>query len=216
MRAYPEVIYVGICAWRLSTDTVWVHTTTERDDYIRKWDRLCRRPSDSLSLSLSSGLSSLFHAYDAHDPLPRPRLLPTVFHDISHVPLPSGSSVALHNPVRETHLATVQFDVTTPHVVYACLGGFVVLVRPPISSCESSPSHAWHQFGMFSLFIREKVGDVCSCGLRPILRTFSALHWRIYLGVPFRGCHWRVRNISLSCRPLISFYSFRSLWSRCI
>ncbi|EDR03541.1 uncharacterized protein LACBIDRAFT_253237 [Laccaria bicolor S238N-H82] len=37
------------------------------------------------------------------------------------------------------------FDVTTPHIIYACLGGFIVL------------------FGMFSLFLRERlyIGEAC-------------------------------------------------------
>jgi NhaP-type Na+/H+ or K+/H+ antiporter len=37
------------------------------------------------------------------------------------------------------------FEVSTPHIIYACLGGFVVF------------------FGMFSLFIREKlyIGEAC-------------------------------------------------------
>ncbi|EEB87198.1 hypothetical protein MPER_15551, partial [Moniliophthora perniciosa FA553] len=37
------------------------------------------------------------------------------------------------------------FEVTIPHIIYACLGGFVVL------------------FGMFSLFLREKlyIGEAC-------------------------------------------------------
>ncbi|KAI0247451.1 Sodium/hydrogen exchanger family-domain-containing protein [Lactifluus subvellereus] len=64
------------------------------------------------------------------------------------------------------------FDASTPHVLYACLGGFIVFVRHSFSSS----CYAWHltrlispllgasdQFGMFSLFIREKlyIGEAC-------------------------------------------------------
>ena len=71
------------------------------------------------------------------------------------------------HPVRLNHAflsykctqVIVQFEVSAPHIVYAALGGFVVLVSPPqilLAPVVSFPP----QFGMFSLFIREKVRPV--------------------------------------------------------
>jgi hypothetical protein len=56
----------------------------------------------------------------------------------------------------------VQFEVSTPHILYACLGGFVVFVCHPFRLLHSEHAtnfSADSQFGMFSLFIREKVCD---------------------------------------------------------
>lgn len=63
------------------------------------------------------------------------------------------------NPLADFERNFRQFNVTGPHVAYTCLGGFVVVV----CSCYAShqPSDVkWYvswQFGMFSLFVREKV-----------------------------------------------------------
>ena len=73
------------------------------------------------------------------------------------------------HPVRLNHVllsykctqVIVQFEVSAPHIVYAALGGFVVLVSPLqilLAPVVSFPP----QFGMFSLFIREKVCFLCS------------------------------------------------------
>ena len=94
---------------------------------------------------------------------------------------------------QETHTVCPQFEVTTPHIIYACLGGFVVLVRPLSLPCPLySPSHTWHQFGMFSFFIREKVCVICSLELRKKLKNSTALYWRGHMGIPLRSCHWCV------------------------
>jgi len=60
----------------------------------------------------------------------------------------------------------VQFEVSTPHILYACLGGFVVFVCTPFRLLRSACYQVIvtlfpciSQFGMFSLFIREKVCD---------------------------------------------------------
>ena len=63
------------------------------------------------------------------------------FHPVSHSPSSPFSTQA------KKLTAILQFDVTTPHVVYACLGGFVVLVRSPISFRDhtiSSSASVWH------------------------------------------------------------------------
>ncbi|TFY71717.1 hypothetical protein EVG20_g1280 [Dentipellis fragilis] len=58
------------------------------------------------------------------------------------------------------------FKPSIPHIAYACLGGFVVFVSAQAfeSRCEGVPSElTGSQFGMFSLFIREKlyIGEAC-------------------------------------------------------
>ncbi|KAF9644537.1 hypothetical protein BDM02DRAFT_3102770 [Thelephora ganbajun] len=56
----------------------------------------------------------------------------TRFHPVSRSPFSPFTTT-------KTHRSVPQFEVNTPHIIYACLGGFVVL------------------FGMFSLFIRERL-----------------------------------------------------------
>lgn len=55
-----------------------------------------------------------------------------------------------------------QFAATIPHIIYAALGGFVVFVsilkcHSPAKSIFFVLTTAFFKFGMFSLFIREKV-----------------------------------------------------------
>lgn len=50
----------------------------------------------------------------------------------------------------------MQFEVSIPHIFYAVMGGFIVLVSIPVVISRLillTP----YQFGMFSLLIREKV-----------------------------------------------------------
>ena len=87
-------VYVGI-----ARATIKELAMGERDDYIRKWIGSSVRPAPSLPrayrpLSLSLPLQP-FHAYDAHDPRPRPTPPLAAIHNINHVPLPSGSSATL-------------------------------------------------------------------------------------------------------------------------
>ena len=63
-----------------------------------------------------------------------------------------------------------QFEISIPHIAYAALGGFVVLVSSPPSDVDYIVSLAL-QFGMFSLFIREKV---CLSSCPHHLSLFSA------------------------------------------
>ena len=110
------------------------------DDYIRKWigpAADAQTPSPSL-LGPIVPLSCLRRSrpspptLSAALPSSRHKLCST---SIPCVPRPRSA------PVRETHRIAPQFDVTTPHVVYACLGGFVVLVRPPISLSLLAQAH---------------------------------------------------------------------------
>ena len=121
---------------RQSRNSTSVQDNGSGIDYIRLWIEVPVSPGLPFR-SLSSGLSSLLltspvHAYEAHDSSPRPILFPCLFHDLSHVPISSSQSFTLLS-IQKKLTATIQFDVNTPHVVYACLGGFVVLVRSPLS-----------------------------------------------------------------------------------
>jgi len=66
--------------------------------------------------------------------------------------------------------------VSTPHILYACLGGFIVFVCYFSVICYAQHVTEFFlfrvsQFGMFSLFIREKAGDHGSYPNLPILTT---------------------------------------------
>lgn len=69
---------------RLSIPGHGFTTTGGGYDYIRKVGSALLT-TQTPSLPLPSGLSSLFHAYDAHDNYPRPILLLSLFYDLSHV-----------------------------------------------------------------------------------------------------------------------------------
>jgi len=97
-------------------------------DYIRKWIGSVNNsdsPPPSL-LGLIVPLSCLRRSRLLPPPLSLSRHKPcsTSTRFVSHTRLPCAISLTA---------SPTQFEVTTPHVVYACLGGFVVLVRSPLS-----------------------------------------------------------------------------------
>ena len=99
-------------------------------DYIRKWigsvDNSDSPPPSLLGLivPLSCIRRSRLLPPSPSLCLSRPKQCFPSIRFVSHTRLPRANSLTA---------PPTQFEVTTPHVVYACLGGFVVLVRSPIS-----------------------------------------------------------------------------------
>ena len=153
-EGFLDVIYVGIVhpSGGNQRNRMWVQNSGA-DDYIRKVDRLSRQlgPPPSLSprayrLSLSSPVSCIRRSrllVPTHSiPLSLSRLKPCSSSIQSVIRSPPPFS-----PQAKKLTSVLQFDVNTPHVVYACLGGFVVLVRSPISfhnHAFSSSALVWH------------------------------------------------------------------------
>lgn len=103
-----------------------------------------------------------------------------LFHPVSRVHGPHSLRGTSHSS---------QFSLTIPHIIYACLGGFVVLVSlRAFLLIPSGVNLLNFQFGMFSLFIREKV----SVSLYPLTTAHSstALYRRSLLGIPLWCSHW--------------------------
>jgi len=84
--------------------------------------------------------------------------------------LPSADRVLNH---------VLQFQVSTPHIFYACLGGFVVFVSGWlfISEIPLALKQTYFQFGMVSLFLREKVSSFTLDTLCETESTYTSYTW---------------------------------------